>query len=109
MKTRNGLVVALIVALMLTPLFAQQQVQPKPTGVFATLKAGQMVNVNVKEAGERYLVTVIEGDLKMPQTHTILEIGTDFLAVKDFTGFNEMRIPITSLKAVVHFKGFERK
>jgi hypothetical protein len=90
-----------------SPLFAQQEVQPKVTGIFSTLKAGQAINV--KETGERYLLTVIEGESKLPQSHAVLEVGQDFVAVKDFTGLNETRIPITSVKAVVHFKGFERK
>ncbi|QDV30284.1 hypothetical protein Spb1_22130 [Planctopirus ephydatiae] len=108
MQVRCGFaVVALLAALLLTPLFAQQQAQSKVSGVFSNLKAGQALNV--KETGERYLLTVIDGDSKLPQPHTILEVGSDFVVVKDFTGLNETRIPITSVKAVVHFKGFDRK
>lgn len=108
MHIRSGFVfVALMVAVLLTPLLAQQDAQPKLSGVFATLKAGQAINV--KETGEKYLLTVIDGDSKLPQPHTVLEVGQDFVVVKDFTGLNETRIPITSVKAVVHFKGFERK
>lgn len=94
--------------LLPTPLLAQQQAQPKVSGVFATLTAGQAINV--KETGDqKYLLTVIDGESKLPQPHTVLEVGQDFAAVKHFTGLNETRIPITSVKAVVHFKGFERK
>ena len=100
-------IVALLAAFLLTPLFAQQEVQPKVSGVFATLKAGQAINV--KETGERYLLTVIDGDSKLPQPHTILEVDDDFVVVKDFTGLNETRIPVTSVRSVVHFKGFDRK
>ena len=109
MQIRSGFVlVALIVfAVLLTPLIAQQEVQPKVSGVLATLKGGQAINV--KESGERYLLTVIDGDSKLPQPHTVIEVGQDFVVVEDFTGLNETRIPITSVKAVVHFKGFERK
>ena len=108
MRNKSGLlVVALIVALLLTPLLAQQQEQPKPTGVLVMLEIGQAVNV--KESAERYLLTVIEGDLKLPQSHTVQEVGADYVVLKDFAGFNEVRIPLTSVKAVVHFKGFERK
>lgn len=108
MSSRSGvIVVALLAALLLTPLLAQQEAQPKVSGVFATLKSGQAINV--KETGEKYLLTVIDGDSKLPQPHTILEIGSDCVVVKDFTGLNETRIPITSVKAVIHFKGFERK
>lgn len=108
MRSKGGLIViALVLLLLLTPLLAQQQEQPKPTGVLATLKVGQMVNL--KESAERYLLTVIEGDLKIPQSHTVQEVGADFVVLRDFTGFNELRVPITSLKAVVHFKGLERR
>jgi hypothetical protein len=107
MGSKGGLVVAiLILAMVLTPLLAQQQEQPKPTGVLVTLKAGQAVNV--KESAERYLLTVIEGDLKLPQSHTVQEVGLDYVVVRDFTGFNEVRIPLTSVKAVVHFKGLQK-
>jgi hypothetical protein len=104
MKSRNGpIAVALIVAMLLTPLFAPQLEQPKTTGVLATLKTGQAVNL--KETAERYLLTVIEGDLKIPQSHTVQEVGLDYVVLRDFAGFNEVRIPLTSVKAVVHFKG----
>ncbi len=75
--------------------------------MLATLKAEQAINV--KETAERYLLTVIDGESKLPQSHSVLEVGQDFVVVKDFTGLNETRIPITSVKAVVHFKGFDRK
>jgi len=108
MQTRSGFVfVALVPALLLTPLFAQQEAPPKVSGVFATLKVDQAINV--KETGERYLLTLIDGESKLPQPHTVLEIGQDFVVVKDFTGLNETRIPLTSIKAVIHFTGFERK
>ncbi|HWL08422.1 MAG TPA: hypothetical protein VNQ76_08460 [Planctomicrobium sp.] len=93
----------LILLLVLTPLIAQEEVGSKPTGVLSTLRVGQMVNV--KETGEKYLITIIDGDAKLPVPHTVLEIGNDLVVVKDFTGLNETRIPLTSIKAVVHFKG----
>ena len=92
--------------ILLTPLLAQQE-QPKTIGVLSTLKVGQAVNL--KEGGERYLITVIDGEMNLPQPHKVLQIGTDWVVVEDFTGFNQTRIPITSIKAVVHFKGFEKK
>ena len=95
------LVMALV---LLTPLLAQQE-QPKTIGVLSTLKVGQAVNV--KDDGQRYLITVIGGEI--PQPHKVLEVGPDFIVVKDFTGINETRIPLTSIKSVVHFKGFEQK
>jgi len=100
-------VVILLVGVLFSPLFAQQQDWAKPTGVFANLKVDQ--TINVKEVGDRYLLTVIDGDSKLPVPHTILELGSDYIVVQDFTGLNETRIPITSIQVVVNFKGFLRK
>lgn len=100
-------VVVFMVALLFSPLFAQQQEQAKPTGVLANLKVDQAINV--KEVLGRYLLTVIEGESKLPMPHTILELGADYIVVRDFTGLTETRIPIYSIQAVVNFKGFLRK
>ena len=99
------LLILVMMLVFLTPLFSQQE-QAKPMGVLSTLKVGQ--NVNVKEAGERYSITVIGGDM-IPQPHKVLEVGADFVVVEDVAGKNETRIPLTSLKSVVHLKGFEQK
>lgn len=96
-----------LLLLVLTPLFGQQDESPKRTGVLSSLKIGQIVSV--KESGERYLITVVDGDLKLPQSHKVSEIGADFVVVEDITGLNVVRIPLTSIKAVVHFRGFEKK
>ena len=65
--------------------------------------------MNLRESGERYLLRVIEGESRLPQSYTVPEIGRDFVVVKGFTWLNEPRIPITSVKAVVHFKDFDRQ
>ena len=101
--TKSSLILVMMLV-FLTPLFSQQE-QPKPTGVLSTLKVGQ--NVNVKDDGQLYLITVVGGDT--PQPHKVLEVGPDFLVVMDFTGINDTRIPLTSIKSVVQFKGFEKK
>jgi hypothetical protein len=100
-------VVMLMVALLFSPLFAQQQEQAKSTGVLANLKVDQAINV--KELGSRYLLTVIESKSDLPMPHTILELGPDYIVIRDFTGLNETRIPIYSIQAVVNFKGFLRR
>ena len=103
--TKSSLMLV-VMLVFLTPILAQQE-QPKPAGVLSTLKVGKAVNL--KDDGQRYLITVIDGEMNLPQSHKVLEVGTDFIVLEDFTGFNETRIPLTSIKAVVHFKGFERK
>jgi len=100
-------VVILMVGVLFSPLFAQQQDWAKTTGVFANLKVDQ--TINVKEVGDRYLLTVIDGDSKLPVPHTISELGSDYIVVQDFTGLNETRIPIYSIQAVINFKGFVKE
>ena len=104
-KMKKSAILLLVGILFLTPLFGQQE-RPKVAGVLATLKVDQALSV--KEIGDRYLITVLDGELKLPQSHKVLEIGSDFVVVEDITGLNVVRIPLTSLKAVVHFKGFEK-
>jgi hypothetical protein len=108
MHARTGFViVTLIVLLSFTPLFAQQQDQRKPTGVLANLEVDQVIHI--REVGDRYLLTVIDGEPKLPGPHTILELGSDYIVVRDFSGVTETRIPIYSIQAVINFKGFVRK
>ncbi len=98
--------ILLLLFLLMTPLRAQQE-EAKATGVLASLKIGQALSV--KEVADRYLITAIDGELKLPQSHKLLEIGPDFVVVEDITGLNVVRIPLASIKAIVHFKGFEKK
>ncbi|WP_010585830.1 hypothetical protein [Schlesneria paludicola] len=102
---KNPAILLLLAALVMTPLFGQQE-QSKATGVLASLKVDQLVSL--KETGDRYQITVLDGDLKLPQSHKVLEVGPNFVVVEDITGLNVVRIPLTSIKAVVHFKGFEK-
>ncbi len=106
MKTCIAFIVALVIVVTLASSNLGQE-KAKAGGVLATVKVGQAINL--KENGESFLLTMIDGESKLLQPHTVLEVGQDFVVVKDFTGLNETRIPITSIKAVVHFKGFERK
>lgn len=93
----------LMVAFLFSPLFAQQQDRTKPNGVLAHLRVDQ--SINVKEVGNRYLLTVIKSESNLPMPYTILDLGSDYIVVRDITGLNETRIPIYSIQAVVHFKG----
>lgn len=106
MKTRTANNVSSVIVVTLVSSNLGQQ-KPDAKGVLGTLRVGQAINI--KETGEKYLLTMIDGESKLPQPHTVLEVDQDFVVAKDFTGLNETRIPITSIKAVVRFKGFERK
>ena len=80
----------------LTPVAAQPNA--KPTGVLSTLKVGQ--TLIVKEVGDRYLLTIIEGQPGI-QADIVLEVGQNYVVVEDLPKVHETRIPVTSIKAVV--------
>jgi hypothetical protein len=65
-------------------------------GVFVGLRAGQPVVL--KDLGTAYEVSTMGGE-KTGQV--IVEVGDDYLVVKDEIGAVETRIPVTSVKAVV--------
>lgn len=67
-------------------------------GIFSGLQIGQ--DVAVKDLGQRYEVSVF-GRSIAPLSHKIIEIGPDYLTVKDIAGVNTMRIPVYSIKSVI--------
>lgn len=67
------------------------------TGLLDGLKVGQPVTL--KDLGVAYEVGVM-GD-RFPTGHEVVEVGADYLVVRDVAGAVESRIPVTSIKAVV--------
>jgi len=96
-------IVILIAVAALAGLFSTATSQPPPAArrtVFSTLKAGQ--SVPLKERAGLYEVgTVDEGG---PLTHKVVEIGDDYLVLKEDAGTVESRIPVTAVRAVIHVK-----
>jgi hypothetical protein len=72
----------------------------KPKGVFSALKVGQ--SVSLKDEGSAFTITHFEPDL--PQSHKIIEIGDNFIVVRDIAEVTETTIPIYSIKAIVRVK-----
>lgn len=71
-----------------------------PKTVFSWLKVGQPVSL--KEEGRAFTITFFEPEL--PQSHKIIEVGDNFIVVRDIVGINETTIPIYSLKSIVKVK-----
>lgn len=67
--------------------------------LFAPLESG--TKVSVKEQQGKFVFTLMEG---IPQSHVVIEVGTDYLVVEDQTGLIQTRIPVTSLQSVVVMK-----
>ncbi len=72
-------------------------VEPQPAHrLFSGLTIGQPVNL--KDAGAAYEIGTL--DDRFPMGHEIVEIGADYLVVRDVTGAVETSIPVTSIKAI---------
>lgn len=66
-------------------------------GVQTLLKAG--MQVTLREASGRFEIGVIDG-VSGPLGHEIVEVGADYVVVKDISGVIEMWIPVYSLACV---------
>ncbi len=69
---------------------------PKKT-VFSSLKVGQ--SVGLKDQGAAFEISVLSEEV--PQGHTVIEIGDDFIVLEDVAGVTQTTIPVFSLKAIV--------
>jgi hypothetical protein len=69
-------------------------------GLFSTLKVGQAVNL--KDVGHAYEICTFKYD--MPMGHTVIEVGDDYLVVRDIANVTETRIPIYAIKSVSQIK-----
>lgn len=98
--SRRIVATLIAVTFAVVALFSTATSQPTPAtrrSVFSTLKAGQ--SVTLKERGGLYEVGTL--DEAGPLTHTVVEVGDDFLVLRDDAGVTESRIPVTAVRAVV--------
>lgn len=98
--TWTGLFGIAVVAIALT--FSTAASQPHAAAkktVFSTLKVGQPVAL--KDKGHLFEITVMDGDTG---THTVVEVGDDFIVLRDVAEVAELRVPIYAIRAVVHIK-----
>lgn len=72
----------------------------RPSGLFAGLEVGELVNV--RDHGAVYEILIYEEDL--PAGYKITEVGADYLVVRDHVGVTERRIPVTSIKSIARLK-----
>jgi len=69
----------------------------KPKGVFSALKVGQ--SVSLKDEGSAFTISFFEPEL--PQSHKVVEIGDNFVVIRDIAEITETAIPIYSIKSIV--------
>ncbi|HMP57721.1 MAG TPA: hypothetical protein PKD86_00085 [Gemmatales bacterium] len=97
----NRYITVLIAVVVLAVLLSTATSQQPPTArrtVFSTLKIGQAVSLKEK-AGLYEISTTDEGG---PLTHKVVEVGDDYLVLRDEAGTVEWRIPVSAVRAVVH-------
>jgi hypothetical protein len=92
-------VVALAAVAVVPALIRAQAGPAKPAAaaVFAGLRPGQ--TVVVKDFGDSYQITMAGS--ATPPGYEIVEIGADYIAIKDIANLGLTRIPIYSVKSVV--------
>jgi len=64
-------------------------------GVFAPLEKNR--KVSLKETPGGYQIGVVPG---VELTHTVVEVGADYVVVADAAGVTETRIPVYAVRAV---------
>ncbi len=91
MKNWMWIVVAVAIAALVGAKDAE-----KPKGVFSMPKVGQAVNL--KDHGSAYSFGSIEPEV--PLSHTVVEVGEDYVVIRDIVGVEETVVPVYSLKAI---------
>lgn len=69
----------------------------KSKGVFSGLKVGQ--SVSLKDEGRAFTITFFEPELQ--QSHTVIEVGNDYVVVRDIAEISETVVPVYAVKAIV--------
>jgi hypothetical protein len=71
---------------------------PQGNGVLGVLARGQ--HVAVQEGAGRFEINAFVGSGIFLGSE-VVDVGNDFIVLRDLTGVTETRIPITSIKAVI--------
>ena len=108
MKRPSVSVLLLVVVslISLTLVAAQPDADPPKTGLFANLRKGQ--EIGLKDVGTSFEVTIL-ADQPGPLGFTILEVGHDFLVLRDISEIQEVRIPIYAIKAITTISTAKKK
>ena len=91
-----GIVLLGMVVLASSLAFSQRGEEHGRRGVLSVLSKGQAVSL--KDVGGRYEIGIISNVGMLG--YKVLEVGSDYLVVKDIAEVTELHIPIYSIKAV---------
>ena len=87
---------AVVVVLALSSSFAVEPAK-KSKGIFSSLKVGQPVTL--KDEGTGHSISFFEEEF--PLTHRVVEVGEDYVVVRDIAGVTDTVVPVSSLKGIV--------
>ena len=90
---------AVAAVLMISSAASQPQAAPRKT-VFSSLKTGQPVTV--KDKGHSVEISTMEEDTV--GTHTVVEVGDDYIVLRDVAGVTESRVPVYAIRGIVYIK-----
>jgi hypothetical protein len=86
---------ALVLLVAVSRILGAQNAK-RPRTVFSSIKVGQ--SVTLKDEGSGYSIRLFDEDV--PLAHKIVEIGNDFVVVRDVAGVQETVIPVFALKGI---------
>ena len=103
---RNAILLMVLVALTATVAIAAADYygDPKtakgPAGLLAVLKPGQTVSLS--QCGSAYELTI--STTKILSRYKVAMVGSDYVVLNSDPKLLEIRIPVTSIRAIVHMK-----
>jgi hypothetical protein len=97
---KNRIFLALLLAVLVMFSVGASPQKPQPQGVLAPLKVGQPVAL--QDQGGSYEIRLT--DVDVPMGHIVVDVGQDYVVLKDVAEVSETRIPIFAIKAVVLVK-----
>ena len=100
-SVRACIAAAVVLAFAGAWLAGRAESQPPPriatSGVFSILKVRQ--SLSVKDVGGRYELSLMPDVDTL--SHEVVEIGSDYVVVRDAMDIAEIRIPIYSIKSIL--------
>jgi len=105
---RNAILLTVLVALVAATVAAAATANyydnPKTTndksGLLAVLKPGQTIGLN--QCGAAYELTI--STTKIPSRYKVAKVAPDYVVLSSEPKLLEIRIPVTSIRAIVHMK-----
>ena len=99
-RSTVGIAAVALVVFLAMAVAADRPVQSKSRFLHG-LSKGQ--SVLLKDLGTNYEINVMPDDgAKLGQE--VVEIGDDYVVIRDITGYRETRVPVHSIKSIVKMK-----